>query len=176
VLIAQQRSALSAFTYDFTSADGTAIGDLCFPDWAEARNARLKNPAPGRLSSRIDMRLSGTAYTIEFEYTRRGFENDTRYELMKDGVCVAAADVTVTGHLFRPPAVRITGPCMGDLVRRFGRLRTRFDWVQDGQVNGRIEETSLFTVRRRLGADVPPGVPPEMQGFLLFLALVLAYG
>lgn len=86
MLIARQRSALSGFTYDLLSADGTVIGDLCFPDWAEARNARLKIPAPGRLSSRIDMRLSGTAYTIEFEYTRRGWENDTRYELMKDGM------------------------------------------------------------------------------------------
>lgn len=176
MLIARQRSALSGFSYDLLSTDGTAIGDLCFPDWAEARNARLKNPAPGHLSSRIDMRLSGAAYTIEFEYTRRGFENDTRYELMKDGVCVAAADVAVTGHLFRPPAVRIIGPCMGDLVRCFGRLRTRFDWVQGGQVTGCIEETSLFTVRRRLGADVPPDVPLELRGFLLFLALVLAYG
>ena len=61
MLIAQQRSALSGFTYDFTSADCVVIGDLCFPDWAEARNARLKNPAPGRLRSSIDLRLSGTA-------------------------------------------------------------------------------------------------------------------
>ncbi|MGM9427304.1 hypothetical protein [Hydrogenophaga sp. MI9] len=176
MLIAQQRSALSGFTYDLVSPGGAAIGDLCFPDWAEARNARLKNPAPGRLSSRIDMTLSGAAYTIEFEYTRRGWENDTRYELMKDGVCVAAADVTVTGHLFRSPTVRITGPCKGELVRRFGRLKTRFDWVQGGQVTGRIEEADLFTMRRRLGTDLPPGVPLEVQGFLLFLVLVLAYG
>jgi hypothetical protein len=176
MLIAQQRSALSAFTYDFTTADGSVIGELCFPDWAQARNARLKNPAPGLLRSRIDLTLSGTAYTIEFEYTRRGWENDTRYELMKDGVCVAAADVTVTGHLFRPPSVRVTGPCAGELVRRHGRLKTRFDWVQGGQVTGRVEETDLFSVRRRLGTDLPPRVPQEVQGFLLFLVLVLAYG
>lgn len=176
MLIAQQRSALSGFTYDLLSADGNVIGALCFPDWAEARNARLKNPAPGHLSSCIDMRLSGTAYTIEFEYTRRGRENDTRYELMKDGTCVAAAEVTVTGHLFRPPTVRITGPCTGELVRRFGRLKTRFDWVQGGQVAGRIEELDLFAVRRRLGTDLPSGVPLAVQGFLLFLVLVLAYG
>lgn len=176
MLIAQQRSAISGFTYDLAAADGTVIGDLCFPDWAEARNARLRNPAPGRLSSRIAMTLSGAAYTIEFEYTRRGWSNDTRYELMKDGVCVAAADVTVTGHLFRPPTVYINGPCVGELVRRFGRLKTRFDWVQDGQVTGRIEELDLFAVRRRLGTDLPPGVPLEVQGFLLFLVLVLAYG
>ena len=78
MLIARQRSALSGFTYDLLSADGNVIGDLCFPDWAEARNARLKNPAPGHLSSRIDMRLSGTAYTIEFEYTRRALRSHHR--------------------------------------------------------------------------------------------------
>ena len=152
------------------------IGELCLPDWAQARNARLKNPSPKHLSSRIAMTLSGEAYTIEFEYTRRGWENDTRFELMKDSVCVAAADVTVTGHLFRAPEVRVSGPCKGELVRRFGRLKTRFDWVQGGQVTGRIEELDLFAVRRRLGTDVPPDVPPAAQGFLLFLALHLAFG
>ena len=81
MLIAQQRSALSGFSYDLTAPDGSVIGELCFPDWAEARNARLKNPAPGRLSSRIDLRLSGAAYTIEFEYTRR------RLSRRKDSGC-----------------------------------------------------------------------------------------
>lgn len=176
MLIAQQRSALSAFTYDFMAPDGTVIGDLCFPDWAQARNARLKNPSPKHLSSRIAMTLSGAAYTIEFEYKRRGWENDTRYELLLDGVRVAAADVKVTGHLFCPPTVRITGPCTGELVRRFGRPKTRFDWVQGGQEAGRIEELDLFAVRRRLGTDLPPGVPLAVQGFLLFLVLALAYG
>lgn len=61
MLIAQQRSALSGFSYDLTAPDGSVIGELCFPDWAEARNARLKNPAPGRLSSRIDLRRAGQA-------------------------------------------------------------------------------------------------------------------
>lgn len=176
MLIAEQRSALSGFTYDLKSGDGTAIGELSFPDWAQARNARLKNPAPGWLRSSMDMQLSGTAYAIEFEYTRRGWENDTRYELMLGGTCIAAADVNVTAHLFRPPSVRITGPCTGELVRRFGRLKTRFDWVQGGQVTGRIEELDLFTVRRRLGTNLPPEVPPPVQGFLLFLVLVLALG
>lgn len=64
MLIAEQRSALSGFTYDLAAADGTVIGELCFPDWAQARNARLKNPAPQRLRSSIDLRLSGAAYTI----------------------------------------------------------------------------------------------------------------
>ena len=85
MLIAEQRSALSGFTYDLASADGTVIGELCFPDWAQARNARLKNPAPQRLRSSIDLRLSGAAYTIEFEYTRRGWHNGTRFELQRDG-------------------------------------------------------------------------------------------
>lgn len=85
MLTAEQRSALSGFTYDLAAADGTVIGELCFPDWAEARNARLKNPAPGRLRSSIDLRLSGEACTIEFEYTRRGWHNDTRFELQRDG-------------------------------------------------------------------------------------------
>lgn len=175
MLIACQRSALSGFTYDLVAADGTGIGELCFPDWAEARNARLKNPLPGRWRSVTDLRLAGTAWTIEFEYTRRGFVNDVRYELMRAGACVAAADVKAGGGLFRPPRILVTGPCTGELVRRFGRLKTRFDWVQNGQITGRVGELELFSVRRRLGADLPPDVPLEVQGLLLFLALVTAF-
>ena len=95
MLIADQRSALSGFTYDLKSGEGAVIGELCFPDWAEARNARLKNPAPQRLRSSIDLRLSGAAYTIEFEYTRRGWNNDTRFELMQGGTRLAAAEVVL---------------------------------------------------------------------------------
>jgi len=92
MLFAVQRSALSGFTYDLAAADGTVIGELCFPDWAQARNARLNNPAPGRLRSSIDLRLSGAAYTIEFEVTRRGWNNDTRFELMQNGARLASAE------------------------------------------------------------------------------------
>jgi hypothetical protein len=32
LLIAEQRSAFSGFTYDLKSADGVVLGELCFPD------------------------------------------------------------------------------------------------------------------------------------------------
>lgn len=175
MLIAQQRSALSGFTHDLAVADGTVIGELRFPDWAEARNARLKNPLPGHWRSTIDLTLSGTAYTIEFEYTRRGFVNDVRYELMRAGRCVATADVTRAPGWPRLPRIRVSGPSSGELVRRFGRLKTRFDWVQGGQITGHIEEMDLFAVRRRIGTHLPPDVPLEVQGLLLFLVRVIAF-
>lgn len=174
MLIAEQRSALSGFTYDLKSADGAVIGELCFPDWAEARNARLKNPAPGRLSSTIDLRLSGEAYTIEFEYTRRGWNNDTRFELMQGGTRLASAEVVVPQGFFGRAQLFITEPFAGELVRRNTFFKTRFELQRDGQVVGLIHERQLLTTRRRLYAEVPADIRPEVQAFLLFLVIDLA--
>lgn len=176
MLIAVQRSALSGFTYDLAAADGTVIGELCFPDWAEARNARLKNPAPQHLRSSIDLRLSGAVYVIEFEYTRRGWANDTRFELMQDGARLASAEVVMTQGFLRRPRLHLTEPFRGELVRRSGFFRTRFELQRDGQTMGHVHEPDTFTTRRRLCAELPADVPPPVQGFLLFLVIHLAFG
>lgn len=176
MLIAQQRSALSGFTYDLAATDGTVIGELCFPDWAEARNARLKNPTPKRLRSSIDLRLSGAAYTIDFEYTRRGWHNDTRFELMQGGKRLASAEVVVPQGLLGRARLLITEPFAGELVRRSTFFKTRFELQQDGQPLGLVHEPDAFTTRRRLCAELPADVPPPVQGFLLFLVINLAFG
>jgi hypothetical protein len=176
MLVAQQRSALSGFTYDLAAADGTVIGELCFPDLAEARNARLKNPAPQRLRSSIDLRLSGAAYTIEFEYTRRGWNNDTRFDLMQNGARLASAEVVVPQGFLGRARLIITEPFAGELVRRSGFFKTRFELQQDGKPLGLVHEPGAFTTRRRLCAEVPPGVPLPVQSFLLFLVINLAFG
>ena len=176
MLIAEQRSALSRFTYDLAAADGSVIGELCFPDWAQARNARLKNPAPGRLRSSIDLRLSGAAYTIEFEYTRRGWHNDTRFELMQGGTRLASAEVVVPPGLLGRPRLLITEPFRGELVRRSTFFKTRFELQRDGQALGLVHEPQAFTTRRRLCAELPADVTPPVQGFLLFLVINLAFG
>jgi len=176
MLIAEQRSALSGFTYDLAAADGTVIGDLCFPDWAEARNARLKNPAPQLLRSSIDLRLSGAAFTIEYEYTRRGWNNDTRFELMQNGVRLASAEVVVPQGFFGRARLLITEPFAGELVRRSTFFKTRFELQRDGQALGLVHEPDAFTTRRRLCAELPADVPLNVQGFLLFLVINLAFG
>lgn len=176
MLIAEQRSALSGFTYDLAAADGTVIGELCFPDWAQARNARLKNPAPQRLRSSIDLRLSGAAYTIEFEYTRRGWNNDTRFELMHGGARLASAEVVVPQGFFGRARLLITGPFSGELVRRSTFFKTRFELQRDGQTLGLVHEPNAFSTRRRLCAELPADIPPPVQGFLLFLVINLAFG
>jgi hypothetical protein len=155
MLIAEQRSALSGFTYDFRSDGGTVIGELCFPDWAQARNARLKNPAPARLRSSIDLRLSGAAYTIEFEYTRRGWNNDTRFELMQGGARLASAEVVVPQGFLGRAQLLITEPFTGELVRRSSFFKTRFELQRDGQALGLVHEPDAFTTRRRLCTEVP---------------------
>ena len=176
MLIAEQRSALSGFTYDLKSADGAVLGELCFPDWAEARNARLKNPAPKRLRSSIDMRLSSAAYTIEFEYTRRGWTNDTRFELMRGGARLASAGMVVPQGFLERARLVITEPFSGDLVRRSSLFRTRFELRRDGQTQGLIREPDAFTTRRRLCTELPADIAPPVQGFLLFLVIKLAFG
>lgn len=176
MLIAEQRSALSGFTYDLKSPDGVVLGELCFPDWAQARNARLQNPAPGLLRSIIDLRLSGVAYNIEFEYTRRGWTNDTRFELMHAGARLASAAVVVPPGLRGRASLIVTEPFGGELVRRSSLFKTRFELRRAGQAQGIIHEPSAFTTRRRLCAELPPDIPPPVQGFLLFLVLNLAFG
>lgn len=176
MLIAEQRSALSGFTYDLTAADGTVIGELCLPDWAQARNARLKNPAPQRLRSSIDLRLSGAAYSIEFEYTRRGWHNDTCFELMQGGTRLASAEVVVPQGFLGRARLRITEPFSGELVRRSSFFKTRFELQRDGQALGLVHEPRAFTTRRRLCADLPADVSLPVQGFLLFLVINLAFG
>lgn len=176
MLTAVQRSALSGFTYDLAAADGTVIGELCFPDWAQARNARLKNPAPGRLRSSIDLRLSGEAYTIEFEYTRRGWHNDTRFKLMQNGARLASGEVVVPQGFLGRARLLITEPFRGELVRRSSFFKTRFELQRDGLALGLVHEPDAFTTRRRLCAELPADVSPPVQGFLLFLVIKLAFG
>ena len=176
MLTALQRSALSGFTYDLVAADSTVIGALCFPDWAQARNARLKNPAPKLMRSSIDLRLSGAAYTIEFEYTRRGWHNDTRFELMQGGARLASAEVVVPQGFFGRARLLITEPFAGELVRRSRWFKTRFELQRGGQVLGQVHEPDAFTTRRRLCAELPADVPPPVQAFLLFLVINLAFG
>jgi hypothetical protein len=176
MLIAVQRSALSGFTYDLAAADGTVIGELCFPDWAQARNARLKNPAPGRLRSSIDLRLSGETYAIEFGYTRRGWNNDTRFELMQNGACLASAEVVVPQGFLGRARLLITEPFAGELVRRNTFFKIRYELQRGGQLLGLVQEPDAFTTRRRLCAELPADVPPPVQGFLLFLVIHLAFG
>ena len=176
MLIAEQRSALSGFTYDLRSSDGTVLGELCFPDWAQARNARLQNPAPGLLRSSIDLRLSGVACTIEFEYTRRGWHNDTRFELMQGSTRLAAAEVVVPPGWLERARLLVTEPFSGELVRRSRFFKTRFELQRGGKGQGLVHEPQAFTTRRRLCAELPPDIPPPVQGFLLFLVINLAFG
>jgi hypothetical protein len=176
MLIAEQRSALFGFTYDLKSADCAVVGELSFPDWAEARNARLKNPAPQRLRSSIDLRLSGARYTIEFEYTRRGWNNNTRFELMQGGARLAASEVVVPQGFLGRTRLLITEPFTGELVRRSNFFKTRFELQRDGQALGLVHEPDAFTTRRRLCAELPADIPLAVQGFVLFLVINLAFG
>lgn len=175
MLIAEQRSALSGFTYDLKSVHGAVIGELCFPDWAEARNARLKNPAPQWLRSSIDLRLSGVAYTIEFEFTSRGWTNDTRFELMQGGARLASAEVVVPKGFFARPKLVIAEPFTGELVRRSSFFKTRFELQRGGQALGLVHEPEALSTRRRLCAELSPDISPQVQGFLLFLVIHLSF-
>jgi hypothetical protein len=70
----------------------------------------------------------------------------------------------------------ITEPFRGELVRCSSFFKTRFELQRDGQALGLIHEPEAFSTRRRLCAEVPPDVPPPVQGFLLFLVINLAFG
>ena len=86
-----QTSAWSGFRYHFLDASGQTIGAFEFPNFAQARNARLKWHPTGSTAGDIRLQLDGE-HRVDFEYLSRGWTNDLRYRLLRGDEVLAHLD------------------------------------------------------------------------------------
>lgn len=172
-LALQQRSMWNGFVYDFVSPAGVAVGELRFPNFAQAKNARLRWHPPDSPDGDVQVQLHGQALRLRFEYTRRGFVNDLRYTLeTPDQAVLCAADVVFeTGR--RLPVVRLTAPLPAELRPSTAFWKRRFPLVgTTGAPLGAVVEPHLVSRRFEYRIDWPGAAAP-LQAFVLALALLV---
>lgn len=175
MLIARQRSPFSGFTYDLYDEAGHTIGELCWPDFAVARNARFKSLVPQSFTTSIRLTCQGQAYDVEFEYLSRDWNNDIRFLITVGGNVLASADGIKSTKRFTRPSVTLTQPVAARLVRTSGPFSTRYALQASSQTLGVVFEKPGFRLRRELVAELPESLTLLVQCFIVFLVLNYAY-
>ena len=172
-LALQQKSMWNGFAYDFVSPAGVAVGELRFPNFAQAKNARLRWHPEGSTAGDVQVQLHGQSLLLRFEYTRRGFVNDVRYTLeTQDHAVLCAADVVVESGL-RRPIVRLTAPMVAELQPSTSFWKRRFPIVGSaGNPLGAVYEPHLVSHRFEYRIDLPDA-SPSLHAFWLVLALLV---
>ena len=172
MLIAKQQSMFSGFAYDIFNDAGTLVGSMRWPNFAVATNARLQ--MPGEVTNiRFDYR--GQNYEIDFSYLRRGWSNDIRFTLKAGAQILAQADVLRQKKLLSRPAIIITAPFSGTVVRKSSLLRTRYEVSANAVSAGTISEQSRLTLRRQLTIKLTDAIATPVQLFIFFLVCNHAY-
>ena len=172
--MAKQHSAFSMFAYDLFE-NHEIVGTLRWPDFAEAKNARLKNPLPGLLRKNIEILYQEQKYVITFEYLTRDWNNDVRFALEGEEGILAVADVVKQKELAKGFAINITQPFVGRLERKNSFMQKRYEVITNDLVLGTIAEKSAVMVKRKLEVNLPDSVGVPVQIFLLFLCCNDAY-
>lgn len=162
------------FAYDLFEND-EVVGTLRWPDFAEAKNARLKNPLSGLLRRDIEILYREQKYFITFEYLTRDWNNDIRFALEGEESILAVADVVKTKELTKGFSIAITKPFRGRIERRNTFMQKRYEVIADDVVLGTIAEKSRVMVKRELVVNLPDSVAVATQIFLLFLCCNDAY-
>lgn len=174
VIFAKQSKTLGGFHYLVTDSVGGMLGEINWPMYAQATNARLKVHTDDLTAGSVRIRCGQGDYLIEFEYLQRGWQNDTRYKLRADDRILASASMVFKRGLLKRGTVCLELPVQATFVGRWAWFRRCFDLISpDGYTRvGRIEELSLISTTRRLRAELP-GMELPQQAFCLFLGLHL---
>lgn len=175
MLIARQRSPFSAFTYDLFDQAGQAIGTLSWPDFAVARNARLKSLVPKSFTTSIRLTCQGQAYEVAFEYLTRDWANDIRFLLTAGGNVLASADAIHASKRISRPRITLAQPASAELVRTGGLFSIRYALQASGQNLGVVFEKRGLWLRRTLVAELPDSLTLPVQCFIVFLVLNFGY-
>ena len=175
MLIAIQHSALSRFLYDLFDNENNKVGTVCWPDFAEATNARLKNPLPGILKTNIEIIWLDQLYEIKFEYLTRDWFNDIRFMLLYKETVIASADVVSSKKFLTRPTITITHPFVGQVIRRSGLFTVRYEVMNEGKTIGTVAEKGGLTIKRELFINLPDSISPPVQIFIFFLVNNQAY-
>ncbi|NVN92891.1 MAG: hypothetical protein HXX11_20165 [Desulfuromonadales bacterium] len=175
MFIALQHSALSGFAYDLFDSGNSQVGTLCWPDIAVAKNARFENPAPGLLSSTIEIMYNGHSYQVAFEYLNREWFNDIRFTLLDGGTVLASADVLHQKKMFKRPSITLAAPFAGQVIRKSGFFTLRYEIMGASATLGTVSEKGGVTLTRQLSIDLPDSISAPVQFFILFLVHNHAY-
>jgi len=169
----QQQSMWNGFAYDFISPAGVTVGELRFPNFAQAKNARLRWHPEGSTAGDLQLQLHGQALLLRFEYTRRGFVNDLRYTLETQAHAVLCAADVVFEKGRRLPAIRLTTPLQATLQPSTSFWKRRFPVLNaEGNHLGTVYEPHLISSRFEYRIDLQ-GTSAPLQAFILALALLV---
>lgn len=175
MIVARQRHPLSGFTYDLLDEAGQPIGDLRWPDFAVARNGRLKSAVPLSLSTRIVLNCHGQSYDVEYEHLTRDWTNDIRFFLTAGGDVLASAEAIKPAKRFARHTLTLTQPAQASLARTSGLFTARYALQVGGQTVGTIAEKPGLRLRRELVAELPGSLSLPVQCFVMFLVLNFGY-
>jgi hypothetical protein len=173
IVLARQAAPLDGFRYLITDVDGSELGEIQWPMYAQASNARLKVHGDDIAAGSVKVRCGQEAYLIQFEYLQRNWQNDTRYTLRSGDQILASASITFKEG-YKRGVMSLELPFEATFVGRWTWFRKHFDLVSpDRQTRlGQLEEPSLIATSRQLRAELP-GLTLPQQAFCLFLALHL---
>lgn len=174
IILAKQASPLNGSRYIVIDlAKGHEVGELECPMLPQATNARLKFHSDDEKGS-ILLRCGQDNLKIQFEYLRRGWQNDTRYTLQSGDRLISSACFTCRKGLTGRAIMTLDNPVQATFVRRWAWFRACYELLSpDGKtILGRIEEPTRLSVTRQFRAELP-GMALPQQMFCLFLALHL---
>ena len=175
MLTFRQRSMFSGFHYQVVNDSETVLADLTWPNYAQARNARLKWHKPGSPDGDLKIQMPQGVYRIGFEFLTRTYAQDVRFLLQQGEDVQAIAEVLFPKEGIKRHEVFLRQPLAGRLIRANKWTRVRYLLEVDGQVIGSIEEPHWFSMKRQLRIDVPNDMPVPLQTFLAFLVVNSAF-
>ena len=173
VLSLRQKSMWNGFVFEFVAGSGLVVGGLQFPNFAQAKNARLAFHPRNSSAGDSKIQLYGEDYLLRFEYTRRGFINDIRYTLeTPESTVVCTADVIFEANK-RLPGLRLTAPTRADVLPSTAFWKKSFPIVSaSGNEIGKIYSPKAITTRFEWHIHLPSASPP-LQAFLLVVSFLV---
>lgn len=170
-----QHSALSGFHYQALDAGGHFLADMVWPNFAQAKNARLRWHPPDSPDADVLIHMQDGLYRIGFEFLSRGLVNETRYTLHQGAEVWSVADVLSPKQSWKRQQVHLRQPLVAELApaHRWGRVCYRLE--QRGQCLGTIEEPRWFSLKRELVVALPPSLALPTQLFLTFMVINAAF-
>jgi hypothetical protein len=175
VLTIRQRSVFSGFHYQVVNEDEAVLADLTWPNYAQARNARLKWHKPGSPDGDLKIAMPQGVYRIGFEFLNLSYAQDVRFLLQQGDDTLAMAEVLFPKDGIKRHELFVRQPFEGRLLRanRWGQVRYRV--TSGGKEIGSIEEPHWFSMKRQLRIDLPADMPVPLQTFLAFLTINSAF-
>ncbi len=171
LLFGRQASMLAGYHYLVSDSAGHPIGELEWPNLAQARNASMKWHGNNREAGSVKIQYEGQSFFVEFEYLSRGWVNDTRYFLIARGQTEPHATAQLK---FRPTGkkrglITLEHPLAAGIVRLSRWPRQRFSLEVDGREIGVIEDRKWLSLVREMSIDLPTYVDRPTQLFVFFL-------